>query len=1364
MKSIEFIFGDNATATSSIIIDTSASKTEVFYNNLQHADNSFKLKIPFSVALSNKIKADLQNDVKAFVKDDDGSNYFCGYIRKSIDFQKTQSNQPISMELVSPSFLLDKTVEKGKVYINKSVTYIITDLLSLAGFSDIKNIGVEDTVSVCTIDEDDNIKDVINELLQEYKKTYDFDSDGYFYTSDILNVPDTLDITQSFAGDNIRESIKIEAREREADYIEASWDKIEYKENVLLFSDTSGQTDSHKCEITIAANSYFAQTHYNYLTYDSTYGTVVYVDSIAPKIKTEPGITCNVTRTDEDGDDLGTKCMLVAHNDNDYDADIVQLDVYGNAFINTGSNKNVSTTGHKKKSVELKYLNNEDSVKSYVAALADYYHYADNTITLKSTADYVLGSFVRITDYGIGVYYGRIIQKVSRLATAAIEYKIETINDFTAAQVSDSKTTSNSKNTAGSQSFGDFAPPTVPVIESVTLDSRGYVTVFINPSSDDESGVSLYKLYRKEGNESYSILATLDHTGENVTYIDKSATPGFSYTYAAVAVDKAGNQSAKSVEKSVTVKVTAEPQLVTSLTAVANNPDRINLTYAAAAAPSEETKPAFYKIFISRDSGETYNYIDQTGELYYFYYFNRDTDGYPEKADLADYKFKITTVSVSDVESSSGAETTVDTADYGTWIATKPVISSAVTGRNVTLQMMQQATTYGTVNYMIQIKKLSAAADTSFCKPDLSTDPYENLTGYKDGEGYITTSGSFSQTLPLNGQDDGNPEATSYQYNVIPYTAAGDGEANTVTLSALPSSAKDLVDKIIDGSKLADGTITKEKIGAKEITGDLIAATNLAANGATLGEISGNAIGTSSNNYWKGLDTSQPEFRIGNDIALETAGDDKAVFFHFSWLDGVANLAMKLNNFILTSVASIIKGIFRVKADGAADSSSFLTVNPTDSTDATTGTPAKTVQVKGYVKVADSILSGNGNRLGNHDISKYVGTIGYFRDAVILLCPANAKNGTVDETLGAGQICGDFYFYIAMGHCFSHVFVNVGFGYNWSFHNGGTIEYEGTGNYFNFKLGTCLYSGKLYHCLSFSTNMGVDNGIYYTGWRYGTTTGFGTCISYRQNKTDSSSNTTSGTIENSEIYNSLDTSTYNYYSREIEGNTIFRKNITVDGTINGNLTGNAGTATRLKTSRAISITDADGSNAGTEIPFDGTSDKVLKLPDVIKATLRGNADTATLAKGIDPVENQVVNTENRCYFPMLATDKKEFSAVTPLSILNGVLMYMDPFSEATQNIVLTSATTGFNTSWGVIKISVSNGLILQWIRAASASRGGTVHTFPISFTNSSTYVAVCSTVHNGGAWDEAPIYQISGSQIKICQYDGAPCNIIAIGY
>ena len=111
---------------------------------------------------------------------------------------------------------------------------------------------------------------------------------------------------------------------------------------------------------------------------------------------------------------------------------------------------------------------------------------------------------------------------------------------------------------------------------------------------------------------------------------------------------------------------------------------------------------------------------------------------------------------------------------------------------------------------------------------------------------------------------------------------------------------------------------------------------------------------------------------------------------------------------------------------------------------------------------------------------------------------------------------------------------------------------------------------------------------------------------------------------------------------------------TISGTLhsnfNGPLTGNADTTTKLKTARTINdtsfdgtanitttkwgtarniyIADADNTNTGAAVSVNGGGNATLKLPATIKASLTGNADTATNATN-DANGNNIINTYRR---------------------------------------------------------------------------------------------------------------------------------------
>ena len=59
--------------------------------------------------------------------------------------------------------------------------------------------------------------------------------------------------------------------------------------------------------------------------------------------------------------------------------------------------------------------------------------------------------------------------------------------------------------------------------------------------------------------------------------------------------------------------------------------------------------------------------------------------------------------------------------------------------------------------------------------------------------------------------------------------------------------------------------------------------------------------------------------------------------------------------------------------------------------------------------------------------------------------------------------------------------------------------------------------------------------------------------------------------------------------------------------------GNIETANQWKTARGFQIADSDAAHTSVSVNVNGSGNVVLKFPSIIKATLKGNADTATKA-------------------------------------------------------------------------------------------------------------------------------------------------------
>lgn len=120
----------------------------------------------------------------------------------------------------------------------------------------------------------------------------------------------------------------------------------------------------------------------------------------------------------------------------------------------------------------------------------------------------------------------------------------------------------------------------------------------------------------------------------------------------------------------------------------------------------------------------------------------------------------------------------------------------------------------------------------------------------------------------------------------------------------------------------------------------------------------------------------------------------------------------------------------------------------------------------------------------------------------------------------------------------------------------------------------------------------------------------------------------------------------------------------------GNSNGNSASATKLETARKISV--SDGLNIGLPSNFDGSGDVTLNLPSTIKATLNGNADSATKATQ-DASGNVITSTYAPINNPTLTGTPK---APTAESITDDNQIATTKFVQtAIKNLIGTAPST-----------------------------------------------------------------------------------------
>ena len=410
--------------------------------------------------------------------------------------------------------------------------------------------------------------------------------------------------------------------------------------------------------------------------------------------------------------------------------------------------------------------------------------------------------------------------------------------------------------------------------------------------------------------------------------------------------------------------------------------------------------------------GTTIRDSQELSQTFFEYTFDRSKDGYPETdANYNKYnsnqtgatllsKYKVYVKSrdlVSGKTSIEKSNNSIVTTDYKTWYVEKPEVNITASSRNISLTMKQGNDNYGINKFYIGVKK---ASDTKYYHPfeeykDSSgkfVTPYDSVDNYKTSntEYKELNLGYYSQIMPLEGQNDKNPTptATTYQFSVFVaneiHTGKSNYELSGITATAQATGAKDIVANAITNNKLAEGCVTADKIHAGTITADQMAATDLSTAGVTVGKISGKGLNLDSSesqsNFWN-LEDGKEEFRVGNDIAYENADgtpkNSNAAYIHYKKdSNGAGQLFIALSKFFISSIASIIKGLFKIQTN---DSKDFVVINPEATANTSASIAAKTMQIKGSVETSSktttntlTITSGNDTSVssfGNEPLS-----------------------------------------------------------------------------------------------------------------------------------------------------------------------------------------------------------------------------------------------------------------------------------------------------------------------------------------------------------------------------------------------------------
>lgn len=326
---------------------------------------------------------------------------------------------------------------------------------------------------------------------------------------------------------------------------------------------------------------------------------------------------------------------------------------------------------------------------------------------------------------------------------------------------------------------------------------------------------------------------------------------------------------------------------------------------------------------IKRPSDE--GYIDVSGDEYFF---DRETDGYPEAEDLASWLVRCRAVNIYDKCSSWANPEYVTTTGYGTWELQQPSVYIRISDRTIILINSQPSRgdgreVYGAVRYRLQIRRPDVDIADTWYKPATSLDPYPsrnasgeiisgNENNYKDGTGFVYSTGTYVQTMPLAGQAVDSLKDTVYQFKIIAENEAGLSAAQVINVTALCTNIKDIV---------------KANEDFKELY-----ISDLSVLSANIGTISQGALGDGSN-LWD-LSTFTDDQGVPHYKGRFYAGGVEQ-YIHVEPVlvnnipTGEYNITLKVGNFEISSTASSINGTLVIQESETSLDRTRITPNGT---------------------------------------------------------------------------------------------------------------------------------------------------------------------------------------------------------------------------------------------------------------------------------------------------------------------------------------------------------------------------------------------------------------------------------------------------
>lgn len=707
--------------------------------DLHHQQSTASLEFPYDPDLfrflftGGSLDASKPGKILTAAISDGGETVFTGVPSSRMSWTDLGEPWPadrLSLSLSDGTAALGISAPREMGWINAGISEIVRDICAAAkvSFRAADWQGLPKTTLV--IDEGKQLKGVLDEFLLQQGLSYYFGTDGYIrpFRLTLADAPDG-----ELGEHDIVGSPSISQQDRDYTGVKVTYSALTKKSNEQVYFQGSGyKSDNTTAPTVVQPGVYYpfesdprveADEGQVYQTFETGYAEtyrkyngetdyrrsakarLIYTENHKVMPEWEGGI--EVERTE-----FGFRRASVRLvNNGDEDASVYSIAVRADAWYADTEGTVTAGQDGTPYTAECEYVYDHATAERLARLLAKYFVAPCYRMTAQSEKRLALGSLVTFST-GLSGF-----TKDALVSAAQYDYDKELwtytlVGYGGAARLDISRAKSQSSNLPAlseiaavkkqvSQLPGaDTTPPSIPVVTSLTGDDYGNALLVFSPSTDTGSGMSHYNVYRRRGSASapLQIAGTVSHDSAAPQFLweDATAYKNTRYWYRVTAVDKAGNESAPSALAEFTSTVRISPRPPEDLSSAATE-QGIRVAWRPFQSSDAALRAAYHEVELSRDGGATWAAIGRSSERT-DYWFDRATDGYPEKSDLAAWRIRVRVVSTYG-NTSEYAECAVGTDGYRTWKIGALTAHARAAEKVVTVAWSADGAFYGTLRF-----------------------------------------------------------------------------------------------------------------------------------------------------------------------------------------------------------------------------------------------------------------------------------------------------------------------------------------------------------------------------------------------------------------------------------------------------------------------------------------------------------------------------------------------------------------------------------------------------------------------------------------------------------------------------------------